>query len=130
MSENEKQVEENNLAAHEEDQALRQITFDYTQSNLFRVVHVDGATASITPNLDIDLVFWSEHHSIPVEVTYEVSPEGTLGREIGRVNRDTIVREVEVSMPISISTARALIELLETAVKQIEQIQDEQGQGE
>lgn len=130
MSENDKPIEENNLVAHEEDQAPRQITFEYTQSNLFRVVHVEGATASVTPNLDINLVFWSEHHPIPLEVTHEVSPEGALGQEIGRITRNTIVREVEVSMPISINTARVIIELLETVIKQIEQIQGEQGQGE
>lgn len=134
MSENDKPIEENNLAAHEEDQAPRQVTFEYNQSNLFRVVHVEGAIASVSPNLGINIFFWSEHHSIPLAITYEVSPEGALGREIERITRNTIVREIEVSMSMSIDTAKSIIELLETAVKQavtqIEQIQDKQGQGE
>lgn len=134
MSENDKPIEENNLVAHEEDQAPRQITFEYNQSNSFRVVHVEGATASVTPKADINISFWSEHHSIPLAITYEVSPEGALGREIERITRNTIVREIEVSMSMSIDTARSIIELLETVVKQavtqIKQIQDKQGQGE
>lgn len=126
MSENDKPIEENNLPGQEEGHASRQIKFEYTQSNLFRVVHVDGAIGSLTPKLDIHLAFWSERFPIPLQSTYELTPEGNLGREVDKLILDAIVREVEVSMIINVDAARELINLLEDRIMQIEQIEDEQ----
>jgi hypothetical protein len=98
------------------------ISFDFIKSNLFRVIHADGAWGGITPQGKIDLSIYSERVAIPQKVVHAVNPDGSLGGEIRteRVTRDAIVRELEVEIIMDVSTAQALCAWLQQKISDFE----------
>lgn len=97
------------------------IRFSYLKSNSFRVIHVDGALGGPTPSGYIHMTLYSERAAIPQQTEYEITAEGTLGKEVTdlRVGRDGIVRELEVDAIMNVATARALHEWLGTRLEQL-----------
>ena len=100
------------------------IQFHYIKSNSFRVVHVDGAVGSITPSGLIHAALYSERAPIPRMAAHLVDEDGRLGPPTEQDIRSGIVREVEVSLLLSRSSAEALrgwldgqIEALDKAMK-------------
>lgn len=111
-----------------EEQTQHQVvSFDYIKSNLFRIVHVDGAVGNITPQGRLHLAFWSERNPIPRQVVHEIMPDGTLSDEIQQVSRGSIVREVEVGLMIDPETARALIDLLKDSLENLDRLRKKGG---
>ncbi len=87
------------------------ITFDYIKSNFFRVIHVDGIIGGISPRAGlIQMSMWNDRWPIPKQATYELTKDGTLGEEIisERVQRDAVVREVEVIALMDIDVAKQM----------------------
>ena len=95
------------------------IKFDYIKSNLFRVIHADGAVGGISPKATIHFAFYSERSPIPKQTVFPVNEDGTLGQEIKdeRVVRDAIVREVEVDVVMDLNTANSFLKWLEEKIK-------------
>ena len=95
------------------------IKFDYIKSNLFRVIAPDGASATSTPQGKIFLSLFSERFPIPRQVIHEVLPDGNLGKEIDKVSRDSLVREVEIGVVIDVELAerisRTLLRIVEVS---------------
>jgi hypothetical protein len=83
---------------------------DYIKSNFFRVIHADGVWGGPTLQGNIQACFFSERAPIPRRVVYRVSEDATVGDEIieERVSRDSMVREVEVEVVLSLQTAKIL----------------------
>jgi len=105
----------------------KKIKFHYLKSNLFRVIHVDGALGGLTPTLDLFFTLYSQRAPIPNLTVQPVLQNGQLGEEIvsERVTKDGIIREPEVGVMMSLSTARAFhkwltdkLELADKAIKQ------------
>lgn len=111
-----------------QEQAPSHIKFKYIKSGLFRVIHVDGIWAAITPNSDINISFCSERRPIPKEVVYKINSDGTLGEEVlpERQELAAIVREVDVSAVMKVEVAKELIELLQYLVRVAEGEEDEE----
>ena len=100
------------------------IRFHYLKSNFFRVIHVDGAHGGITPRGQIQMALFSDRHPIPQQTVQRVTEEGTLGDEIRqeRVEREGIVREVEVEAIMTLDTGRTLVKWLEDKVHTLEKL--------
>lgn len=100
------------------------VTFHYIKSNLFRVIHVDGAWGGPTPRGDVEVAFWSERVPIPQQMVHKVNDDGTIGDELKeeRIARDGLVREVETLIIMNIVNAKALLAFLQRAVKQAEEL--------
>jgi hypothetical protein len=90
------------------------ISFDYLKSQLFRVIHADGAIGGITPSGYIHCSFYSERQAIPKHQTFVLNKEGALGQPIAEktVVRNAIVRELDVDVIMNIDVARALADWL------------------
>jgi len=101
-----------------------ELKFDYIKSNLFRVIHVDGAWGSITPSLSIQMAIFNERRAIPKQTVQVINPDGTIGPEIQekRVERDALIREVEADLVMDLQTAKNIIIWLQQRVTQIEQL--------
>ena len=86
------------------------ISFDYIKSNLFRVVHMDGAIGGGTPNGYVHMSIFSERPPIPKRVVYHIEAGSRMGAEIleERDVRDAVVRELELDCIMSVETAEAL----------------------
>lgn len=104
------------------DSALRKIRFDYIKSNLFRVIHADGAHGGVTTNGLIQMAVYSERLPIPQSTVHELKADGTLSEEIRdeRVARQAIIREVEVEVLLNSATAKALLKWLTDQVALLE----------
>lgn len=84
------------------------IQLDYIKSNLFRVIHVDGAHGGLHPGGSIiHMALFSERNAIPKTETFDVK-DGVIGERTGHEGREALIREVEVDALMTISTARAL----------------------
>lgn len=97
------------------------IQFHYIKSQFFRTVHADGAIGGMTPHADIVANFYSERQPIPKIVTQEIKPDMTLGQELKKVCLEGIVREVEISVSMSVLTAQALRDWLDLQLKGVEE---------
>ncbi|MBP6821402.1 MAG: hypothetical protein KA368_07650 [Acidobacteria bacterium] len=104
----------------------RAITFHHIKSNLFRVIHADGVWGGVTPNLNIQLAFYSERNPIPKSVKQEFGHDGLPGEIIETDGRQGIVREFDTSVVLSLEVAKAFhtwlgkkIEQADTIVKKV-----------
>ncbi|MFI5422002.1 MAG: hypothetical protein ACHQ1H_13640 [Nitrososphaerales archaeon] len=104
------------------------IKFHYMKSNLFRVLHVDGALGGVTPTGDIFFSMYNQRLPIPKITVQEVSAEGELGSELisERRTRDGIIREVEVGVIMTPSVAFQLKTWLEEKLKIVELVTEAQ----
>ena len=103
---------------------LKEVVVDLIKSNLYRVIHADGIWGGAHPSLDVvHLAVFSDRVAIPQQTVYKVTPDGDYGEEIvdKRVSRQgLVVREIEASMMMSISTATALRDWLTAKIKELE----------
>ena len=99
------------------------VRFHYLKSNLYRVVHVDGAYGGVSMDGTVQMQFYSERLPIPDITVHPLLEDGTLGEEIRseRVGRDGIVREVEIGAVFDLETARSLVGWLEDKIRFLEQ---------
>lgn len=110
------------------DQQPGSVTFHYIKSNFFRVIHIDGAISGLTPQMGIHLGLFNERPAIPQQAEYRLA-DGGLGEELKdkRVSKSGIVRELEVDMMLSETTAKALIQLLGEKLQLLAKLREERG---
>ena len=101
------------------------IRFHYIKSNYWRVIKAEGAIGGITPSGDIFFSLYNERVPLP-DVTVQAIENGQLSPEIieQRKTQEGILREIEVGVNMSVSTARALIVWLQEKVNIIEQFHE------
>lgn len=92
----------------------KKIEFHYIKSPLYRGIHVDGGFGGLTPRGLLHLSLYSERKAIP-QITVHAVKESTekgirLGDEIReeRVEREGIVRELEISLYMDMNAALTL----------------------
>lgn len=103
-------------------QAQKKIKFDYIKAQLFRTARADGAWAGTNGFSDLVLSFYSERTPIPKTIVHLLTEENNLGTEVlaERVIRDSVVREVEFSVSMSLEVAKSLRELIDRQVQALE----------
>ena len=94
------------------------IAFDYIKSNLFRSIRADGVVGAPTPNGHIHMAFYSERHSIPRRVVHYLKNDGILGKVRDIETRNSIVREMDVDVYLTLDTAKSLLKWLESAIEE------------
>lgn len=99
------------------------VAFEYLKAHAFRVIKVDGVVGGLSPHGDISINLFNERMPIPQRVVCSVD-EGHIGEEITseRVQRDAIVREVEVCAVINIKTARVFVDWLKMNIAKFDEI--------
>lgn len=97
------------------------INFNYIKSSCFRVVHCDGVIGAPTPQANITASIFSERVPIPQQVALKVDSTGHLGAEIKerRIQREGIVREVEVELVMSVEVAKQFSDWLLANIKAV-----------
>lgn len=98
------------------------IKFDYIKGNFFRTARADGAWAGTNGFLDLVLSFYSERTPIPKRTVHALTDGHTLGEEIlaERQTRDAIVREVEVSVSMTLEVAKSIRDLIDKQIDALE----------
>jgi hypothetical protein len=84
------------------------VTFHYVKSNLFRVVHVNGAFGGLSPDGNMFIALYSERAPLPDVTVQKIEDNGQIGAELveQRQSSGGIVREMEVGLAMDIRTAR------------------------
>ena len=101
----------------------KRIKLNYIKGSLFRVIHSDGVIGGPSPNgRGIHMSLWSERAPIPLQVIHELDDQGHMGKEVERVQRDGIVREVEVDIVITLDTAEAMANWLNNQVASLKKL--------
>lgn len=96
------------------------VTFHYSKSSYFRVIHADGIIGCVTPRALIHCAIFSERQAIPQTITQELSPDGTVGAAIAHTGKEGIVRELEADVLMNLDTAKALHKWIGDRVKELE----------
>ncbi len=91
----------------------------FTTSRSFRTIHADGAWGGVTPQGLINMASFSETRPFPQSVTYTLENEAL--KEESRIEDQSIIREVEVGVMMSLPVARALRKWLDERIQQLEQ---------
>jgi hypothetical protein len=117
-----------------EDILPNKIQLEYVKSNLFRVIHTDGAIADENPNGYITITLFSQRFSVPEKILLNVDKEGKVISEsfITDEGKDKIdkkiIREVDVISIMDVDLARQLAFqiLMETGGFEGDELDDEQ----
>lgn len=113
-------------AQHEE---LTEMNFHWIKTNDYRTVHMDGVFGGLSPKGNLlHMAVYSERWPIPRQTAYAVR-DGIVytSEETGRVQRDGIVREVEVNLVFDTNTARVLIDWLQRYLDKAEERKEIEG---
>jgi len=97
----------------------------YDESPQYRIVYSDGAWASITPNLELQVVFFKNLAPTPEYVRQAVKEDGSLGEELERVVKQGISREYEVTVVMNKNVAREVLSLLTRLADQADKAEAE-----
>jgi hypothetical protein len=100
------------------------VPFHYIKSNLFRVIHTDGAVGNIAPSGLIFVGLYSERSAIPQMMIHDVTETGQVGPErlSERVGKSGIVREVEIGATMSVETAITFVAWLQEKIDLLQKI--------
>ena len=100
------------------------VRFHYLKSNLFRVVHVDGAIGGLTPTGFVQMALYSDRLPIPKVTVHELDG-ANLGEEKpeARVTRDGLVREIEMAVLMDLRTTIALRDWLDDKIERFTEVQ-------
>jgi hypothetical protein len=98
------------------------IKFHYIKSNFFRTVRCDGVVGGLNSQGDLIVNVYSERSPIPRSVVHELSPDMSLGPEMGRKVRDGVVREVEISFSMNLQMAKSMRDWIDKCVIEAEEI--------
>lgn len=103
----------------------KRVRFHYLKSQLWRVVHVDGAIGGITPRGMIHAAIYNERPAIPQVTEQEVSPEGVLGAQTLSEGKEGVVRELDVDLVMSKQAAIELRDWLAKRVSELDKLEAE-----
>lgn len=104
------------------------IKFFYIKSNLFRVLHVDGAVGGLTPHGSVHIAVYSERPAIPQMTSHNLSPEGRVGEPEETEGKEGIVREIDADLILSRQTAVELRDFLTRNIAMIDGLRAEQSE--
>lgn len=107
--------------------SVEQITIHNKISDSFRQIHADGAFVNITPNSYLNLCFYAERFPIPKSSEFEIINHSQINKKLSDSNdsKTGVIREYEFGMYIDVETAKGLKEVLEQAIKHMEEKNDE-----
>jgi len=100
----------------------RSLTFKHREGQQFHVIHVDGIFGGPTPRGLLYATLFTELPPVPSEVTQELLPSGTLGKELSRSSDPAIQRRIEVGLIMDVQMCKAMRDWLSTQVDILESL--------
>jgi hypothetical protein len=100
------------------------VDVNYIKTAGYRSYYVDGIFGGVTPTLMIYMELFLQRQVTPQIIEHEVGPEGRLGKELKRVGKQGIVREIEAGIVMNLETAKILRNWLDDRIKQLDRIID------
>ena len=88
----------------DEDTKADSLIYDFVESPHYREIYADGVWGGLHPGGYIQMTIFKEKSYLPNSVEYNVS-EGGLLEEKERILPDTVTRELEVDVRLTLNTA-------------------------
>jgi hypothetical protein len=109
----------------------KRVRFEFIKSPDYRTITVDGVFGGISPRGAVFASFFVERPSIPTVTVYELE-NGRLGSEVKelRVDREGIVREVQVGLVLDLEAATRVRDWLNNRIDQLSALKDSIKEGE
>jgi len=104
----------------------KRISVHYRETPDHRILHADGAWASITPQLEIQMAFYHLLMPLPTEASHVVTPEGTIGPIVEEQREFAIERRSDATVVVNPIVAVQIIQLLQGLVNHIKATSNEQ----
>ncbi len=98
------------------------IEIHYKKTSNYRSYHADGVYGGLTPNKKLYMEFFIQRQVTPQLVEHKVTKEGNLGKEIKRIGKKGIIREIEAGFIMDIEIAKVLRDWLDEKIKGYEDI--------
>lgn len=86
----------------------KKITISFRRGDCYRLIPVNGVWGGVTPRGDIKADLFHESASVPEMITHEVTPQGTLGREVKRTPSTSVERTVFAGMVLTPEQAESI----------------------
>lgn len=103
------------------------LTFKYVYPENLRDLYVNGCWGGVTPRKEIHLHLFSERHPIPKSITHEIDKNTmSLGKEIAKEEGGNIVRLIQTSVIMDLSTAIAVRDWIDDKIKAIQTMNEEE----
>ncbi len=100
-----------------------EVVFTYLKSNLFRVIHADGAWGGLSARGDIHISFYNERAAIPDTSKIVVSEKtGAIVKPEEFQSSSKFVREVEADVIVDLGTAISLRDWLNNKISALEKL--------
>ncbi len=122
MAENPNRVPRRQTPTAAESPALpASIPISYRRSNFNRVIHADGAYGGLTAHASIYMALYSEHVAMPETTQMRFDHTLHTAKE-ERPQQTGVTREVETEVIMSIETAQALRDWLQSKIEQYSEL--------
>jgi hypothetical protein len=103
------------------------LTFKYVYPENLRDLYINGCWGGVTPRKEIYMHLFSERHPIPKSVTHSVDKKTmALGKEIDKEEGGNVVRLIQTSVAMDISTAIAVRDWLDDKIKAVQKMNEEE----
>lgn len=103
-----------------------EVRFRYEIAEDYTPVYVNGAHGGVSPRGEIIINFYHERPPLPSAITHEITPAGTIGREIGQEPAEpvnTLCRAVAAGVILSYDNARNFHHWLGERLKEMESLE-------
>jgi hypothetical protein len=108
-----------------EEEPPQGVKIHYMKSNLFRVIHADGAVGALTPRGLVHMTLYSERTAIPKTSFRAISEDGqSLESEKYIETLGGVVRELEVDVLMDENLVRDLRDWLNRRLDELAQLKD------
>jgi hypothetical protein len=104
----------------------QEVRFCYVVPDNYAPVFVNGAHGGVSPRGEIIINFYHERPLLPVSITHEITPAGTIGKEIAQEPADagaTMSRAVETGVILSYDNAKNFHHWLGERLKELESLE-------
>ena len=99
--------------------STQSVKFRFTKSPTFKDIHIDGVWGGVHGRRYIRMAVFRDKSHLPNVVEYKVGKDGRLGEETSRELPDSITREIEVDIEMSLAVATLMRDWLNVRIAEM-----------
>ncbi len=99
-----------------------QMDVHYLKTNSYRTYYMDGIFGGVTPNAKLYVELFLQRSPTPQIIQYSVEKNGNLGKELKRIGKEGLIREIEAGLVMDIQTAKVFRDWLDNKIEEFEKM--------
>lgn len=105
-------------------QKKKTFTFKYIIPDDLRDYYINGVHGGVTPRNEISMHLFSERLPIPLSLTHTINKDNTLSKDKKQKYGADVIRLVQSSVVMDVSTAKAIRDWLDNKIKFIDKLEE------